>query len=198
ALEPGHSHLVHRVSVRSFVMNCCGFSKLLGCLLMVGALSITLASFYGADKKPAQENGTKEVAGADWPLFRGNPLQTCVPASPSPDKRDVLWQLKAGDAIEAPAAIANGVVYVGSFDEHLYAIDLATGQQKWKYKAGPIKAAIAVRDGAVYVGNLDGVFHCVDAAKGTKRWAYKVESGADIPSQAHFVGGSVLFGCSAQ
>ena len=27
--------------------------------------------------------------------------------------------------------------YVGSFDEHLYAIDLLTGKEKWKYKAGP-------------------------------------------------------------
>jgi len=152
-------------------------------------------SLVAGDNKPGADVRVKQVASADWPLFRGNPLQTGVATSGLPEKLEVLWQFKTGDAIEGTAAIVDGVVYIGSLDERLYAIDLATGKQKWKYKAGPIKAAIAARDGAVYVGNLDGVFHCVDAAKGTKRWTYKVESEADIPSGANFVGDSVLFGC---
>src|SRR6516165_10141564 len=61
-------------------------------------------------------------APADWPLFRGNPLQTGVASSPLPADLVVRWKFKTKDSIEAAVAIADGVVYAGSFDEHLYAL----------------------------------------------------------------------------
>src|SRR5690242_8312685 len=94
---------------------------------------------------------------ADWPRFRGNAEQTGVTERTLPDKLEVLWKFSAKDSIEGAVAIADGVVYVGCYDEYLYALDLATGKEKWKYKAGPIKASPAVRGGAVYVGNSDGI-----------------------------------------
>ena len=128
----------------------------------------------------------------DWAVFRGNAEQTGVAAVTLPDKLEVVWKFSTKDAVEGAPALANGVVYVGSFDEHLYALDLQTGKEKWKYKAGPIKASPAVRAGAVYVGNADGVFHCVDAAKGEKRWTFETEG--EITSGANFSGDLVLFG----
>jgi outer membrane protein assembly factor BamB len=132
------------------------------------------------------------VGAADWLLFRGNPLQSGVAASPLPDKLEILWTFKVKDGIESTAAIAGDTVFVGAYDEHLYALDLATGKPRWAYKAGPIKAPVSVRDGAVYVGDEDGLFHCVDAATGQKRWTF--ETGSEISSGANFVGDAVLFG----
>jgi outer membrane protein assembly factor BamB len=63
-------------------------------------------------------------------------------------------------------------------DEHLYALDLEKGTQKWKFKGGPFKAPPAVREGSVYVGDLDGNLFCVDAVKGSKKWAF--ETGAEL------------------
>src|SRR5262245_31915217 len=111
------------------------------------------------------------LSSADWPLFRGNPQQTGVTIAKLPDKLDVLWTFSTKDAIEGTPAIADGVVFIGSFDEHLYALDLATGKEKWRYKAGALKTPAAVRDGKVYIGNMDGVLHVVEAAKGTKVWS---------------------------
>ncbi len=145
---------------------------------------------------------TSTGARADnWPLFRGNPLQTGI-AAPLPDTLDIRWKFKAKDGIEGAAAIVDGVVYVGCLDEHLYALDLTTGQLKWTYqtdaakgtKVGPIRASPSVRDGLVYVGDADGIFHCVEAATGTKHWTY--DSGAEITSGANFAGELVLFGSS--
>src|SRR5438132_1410985 len=98
-------------------------------------------------------------ATADWPLFRGNALQTGVAASALPDDLDIRWKFKAKDGIESAAAIVNGIVYVGSLDEHLYALDLATGRVKWTYqtdptkgtKVGPFRVASSVRDGLIYI-----------------------------------------------
>jgi outer membrane protein assembly factor BamB len=134
------------------------------------------------------------VLGAtDWPLFRGNALQTGVATSTLPEQLAVRWKFEAKEAVEATAAIADNVVYVGSKDEHLYALDLATGVRKWAYKAGPFQAPPSVHKGAVYAGDLDGFFHCIDAATGIKRWSF--ETGADITSGANFAGDSILFGC---
>jgi outer membrane protein assembly factor BamB len=135
-------------------------------------------------------------ASADWPLFRGNPQQTGVATSTLPDKLDILWTFSTKDAVEGTPAIADGVVYVGSFDENLYAIDLTTGKEKWRYKAGALKSPAAVRDGKVYVGNMDGVLHCVDAAKGTKIWTFETPSQAEITSGVSFADGKIFFGCA--
>jgi outer membrane protein assembly factor BamB len=118
------------------------------------------------------------LALADWPLFRGNSEQTGVSSAKLPDKLQTLWTFKTGDAFENAVAVSAGVVYAGSMDEHLYAIDLAKGTQRWKYKGGPFKASPAIRDGCVYVGDLDGNLHCVDAASGSKKWGF--ETGAEV------------------
>jgi outer membrane protein assembly factor BamB len=77
-------------------------------------------------------------------------------------------------------------------DEHLYALDLKTGKEKWNYKGGSFKASPAVRGDAVYVGDSDGVVHCVEAATGKKRWTFATD--AEITSAVNFSGESILFG----
>ena len=127
---------------------------------------------------------------ASWPLFHGNPQQTGLARGKLPDKLDVLWTFKTGDSLEGAVAVAGGVVFAGSMDEHLYAIGLKDGKEKWKYKAGPIKAAPAYRDGLIYAGDLDGNLHCVEAAKGSKRWSF--ESGSEVGG-VNFHGESTIF-----
>jgi outer membrane protein assembly factor BamB len=129
---------------------------------------------------------------SDWLFYRGDPLQTGAIKSALPDKLEVLWQFATKDAIEGAPAVHDGVVYIGSEDENLYAVNLANGQEKWHYKAGPIKAPVSYRDGLVYVGDSTGMFHCIDAAKGTMRW--KFETGGEIASGANFFGDFILFG----
>jgi outer membrane protein assembly factor BamB len=131
---------------------------------------------------------------ADWPLFRGNPLQTGVASSELPADLVVRWKFKTKDSIEAAAAIVDGVVYAGSFDEHLYALDLKTGKEKWKVKLGAIRVAPSYKDGSVYVGTEDGLFFRLDAATGQERWKFDTDS--EITSSANFVGDRVLFGAS--
>jgi len=115
---------------------------------------------------------------ADWPRFRGTPGQTGAAKGPLPDKLEVVWQYRAEDAFEGAAAIADGVVYAGSMDEHLHAVDLKTGKAKWKYKGGPFKAPPSVKGGLVFIGDLDGDLHQVDTAgKGKKLFTAGSEVG---------------------
>ncbi|HEV3255842.1 MAG TPA: PQQ-binding-like beta-propeller repeat protein [Gemmataceae bacterium] len=168
--------------------------RFVGLLAAVAVLTeaFSLCLFAGTnDQHINGTSGTVTPAG-DWPVFRGDPLQTGVATSTLPNELAVRWKFRTKDAIEGTAAILGNSVYVGSMDGRLYALDLATGRQLWNYKAGPFKGPVGVHGGAVYAGDLDGTFHCVDAGTGAKRWTFDV--GTDITSGVNFEGERVLFG----
>ena len=58
--------------------------------------------------------------------------------------------------MDSSPAVSNGVVYVGSYDKNLYAIDAMTGAEKWRFKTGNyVGSSPAVSNGVVYVGSDD-------------------------------------------
>src|SRR6478672_7779923 len=83
---------------------------------------------------------TTGYASADWLVFRGDALMNGVGQAKLPVKLDERWTFKCKDEVGGAPAIAGNTVYVASFDKHLYALDLATGKEKWKTKLGPFKA----------------------------------------------------------
>ncbi len=63
---------------------------------------------------------------------------------------------QTGYGVSSSAAVVDGIVYVGGWDNNLYAIDAATGQQLWLYEVGgAIGSSPAVIGGVVYVGSWD-------------------------------------------
>ena len=49
--------------------------------------------------------------------------------------------------------MANGVVYVGSGDGNVYALNAKTGALLWSYNTGDVCSSPAVANGVVYVGS---------------------------------------------
>jgi len=148
-----------------------------------------------ADGAPPNDSPPPVTATKDsWPLFRGDPASHGVAVSSLPEKPKLLWQFAAGDdGFEGTAAIAGGTVFAGCLDGNLYAIDLKTGEQRWKFETGlGFTAAPAVRGGRVYIGDVDGCFHAIDARTGQELWKYQTE--AEINSGANFHGDRVVFG----
>ena len=58
--------------------------------------------------------------------------------------------------MDSSPAVANGVVYVGSTDNNIYALNAGTGALLWKYTTGAVQSSPAVANGVVYVGSTDG------------------------------------------
>src|SRR5271169_214025 len=116
------------------------------------------------------------AAEADWPLFRGDALQTGVAKTILPDKLEIRWKIQLKKGIESTAAIVKDTIYVGCYDDHLHAFDLKTGEQKWKSKLGPIKAPPSVYQDQVFVGDEDGMFYCVEAGTGKKLWEFETNA----------------------
>ena len=95
--------------------------------------------------------------------------------------------------VTSAATIAGGTVYVADDRGTLHAIDLATGNGKWKYiSEGGFDTSPLVMAGRVYLGDLAGIFHCVSAVDGKRLWTFDSENG--IHSSANSDGTHVLFG----
>lgn len=116
------------------------------------------------------------------------------PQGPAPDPaRTNLWPRKVGGPIEGDPAVADGVVYIGSSDSKVYALDAATGAERWSYQtANIVRSSPAVADGVVYVGSKDFTVYALDATTGEKRWATK--TGGVIESDPAVAGGVVYVG----
>jgi len=55
---------------------------------------------------------------------------------------------------QVPPAVSDGIVYVGSDDTRLYALDAGSGEEKWRFQCDDyVDSSPAVVDGTVYVGS---------------------------------------------
>jgi uncharacterized repeat protein (TIGR03803 family) len=88
--------------------------------------------------------------------------------------------------------VANGIVYVGSDDNYLYALDAGTGAQVWKFHTGGIGSSPAVANGIVYVGSTDRNLYAINAATGALVWEFA--TGSLVQSSPAVANGVVYFG----
>src|SRR5580704_12333575 len=67
------------------------------------------------------------------------------------------WHYTTGGPIFfASPTVANGIVYSGSEDQNLYALNAATGAFLWQYTTGGlVHSSPAVANGIVYIGSDD-------------------------------------------
>ena len=66
------------------------------------------------------------------------------------------WSYSTGNYVESSPAVANGVVYIGSDDDHVYALNAKTGRKLWRYAAGSgVGTSPVVANGMMYVGSDD-------------------------------------------
>lgn len=96
------------------------------------------------------------------------------------DESQPIWSFMSGGEVYSSPEVVGGVVYVGSRDQHLYAIDMAEGRQIWRYATGDaVTSSPTVVDGMVYVGSNDTKVHAVATATGMVRWTF------DTPAAMH-------------
>lgn len=139
------------------------------------------------------------LAAAGWALVGGEGCgvageQQVGRATPEPTRK---WSYRTGGYITSSPAVVNGIVYVGSEDGSLYALDAASGRKQWSYRTesslgGFLKSSPAVVKGVVYVGSFDYSLYALDAASGRKQWSY--QTGYYVASSPTVVKGVVYVG----
>jgi outer membrane protein assembly factor BamB len=104
------------------------------------------------------------------------------------------WGFRARKAVSSsPVVDIEGVCYVGSFDNYLYAIDADSGYSHWRIRTnGPIISSPAVDGNLVFIGSADGKMYAINTQTGKERWTF--ETGAAIVASAIVHENIVYFG----
>ncbi len=106
---------------------------------------------------------------------------------------EVKWSYKTWGSVSSSPAVTNGVVYVGSDDNHLYAVEVDSGQELWSYATGSrVRSSPAVADGVVYVGSNDNHLYAIEADSGRELWSH--ETGGRVHSSPAVAEGVVYVG----
>ena len=117
------------------------------------------------------------VEGGSWPMFRGGQRLLGRASGALADSLVFFWKFKTNGEVRSSPVIEDCVVYVGSSDANVYAIDLKTGQQVWAYQTGDaVEATPCVVGGSVFVGSSDGLLYALDAKDGSLKWKYETEA----------------------
>jgi outer membrane protein assembly factor BamB len=109
-------------------------------------------------------------------MFRGDLSHSGIyPGVGVPKLKGVKWSFHThGELISSPA-IAKGVIYVGSNDGKLYAIDQETGSQEWSFSTDArITSSPAIAGGLVFCSSYDGSFFAIDVASGKLKWKFSI------------------------
>ena len=110
--------------------------------------------------------------------------------------------------METSPIVVNGVMFLTTSFNHVYAIDAVTGQEFWHYKhkmgpvttycCGPNNRGVAMwRDGTLYMGTLDAKLVALDAKTGKVLWISEIadpEKGYSETMAPVVVDGKVLIG----
>ncbi|MDP9016905.1 MAG: PQQ-like beta-propeller repeat protein, partial [Candidatus Eremiobacteraeota bacterium] len=138
-------------------------------------------------------------------MFRCNPEHTGIcETGDVRSQSKLLWKFRTNQLNRSTPVVANGMLYVGSNNGNLYALNALTGKLKWTFPTvGELSSSPATDGAVVYFNGGDGNFYAVDALTGARRWRFKAGKTVAFPdpypwdffqSSPVIVGDSVYFG----
>ncbi len=104
------------------------------------------------------------------------------------DDPKTIW-----DRFGADPVLGGGLLYVGTHDGRLVALDPGDGKRRWQFESGgAVLAAPLVAGGRACFGSLDGNVYAVDAVTGALEW--KFDTKAPVVSTPALAGDRVIVG----
>jgi PQQ-dependent dehydrogenase (methanol/ethanol family) len=95
-----------------------------------------------------------------------------------------IFQTEVQEVLATSPIIANGVMYVTTAFNHVYALNAKTGEEYWHYKhamdpvttscCGPINRGAALYDDKVYMATVDAKLVALDAKTGSLLWQTQI------------------------
>ncbi len=118
-----------------------------------------------------------------------------------------IFQTEIVDSLETTPIVVNGVMYITTSFNHVYALNARTGEQIWHHKhnmgpittycCGPNNRGVAVDGDKVFMGTLDAKLVALDAKTGKQVWETQIadpEEGYSETMAPTVVNGKVLIG----
>ncbi len=108
-----------------------------------------------------------------------------------------LWRFRCEDEVRSSPAVHSGVVYIGSYDHNLYALDAESGKFLWKYPTeGGVASSPCVHEGRVFFGSADRLLYTLNAETGRLVWTCPTQGGVWSSPRVEF--DHVFFGSDDQ
>jgi PQQ-dependent dehydrogenase (methanol/ethanol family) len=118
-----------------------------------------------------------------------------------------VFQTAVLESMETAPIVVNGVMFLTTSFNHVYAIDAATGQEFWhyKHKLGPIvtvccgnnNRGVAISEGKLFMGTIDAKLVALDAKTGNLLWETQIgdpDKGYSETMVPAYVDGKVIIG----
>ncbi len=111
-------------------------------------------------------------------MFRADLLRDGNFQAEGPTRHASLkWKFKTGPVVEAwfsSPTVVNRVVYFGADDGYVYAVDVESGKEKWRFKTGDVVySSPAIAENTVYAGSHDGNMYAINADTGREKWRFQ-------------------------
>ena len=129
----------------------------------------------------------------DWPQFCHDSRHSGYSSSKIKNETELAWTFNTSGAVRSSPAVANDMVYVGSDDGWVYALNMSSGDLIWSFKTqGAVKSSPLLSDHILYVGSFDNRIYALDALSGAHIWNYTTDD--DIEGSPSNWNGIVLIG----
>ncbi len=133
-----------------------------------------------------QKKNGPDISADTWPIFRGTSDLTGVAAGNLPEQPKLLWSFKTAYGIKSSAVVGLSMVFIGSNDGHVYALDLESGSKRWQFNTeDDVEAAPLLLDETIFIGSIGGYFYALNALNGKLLW--KFETDGQIHGSANWV-----------
>jgi PQQ-dependent dehydrogenase (methanol/ethanol family) len=166
-------------------------------------VSITQAMLDGAASDP--KNWIH--ANGSYTQTRNNPGTQNNAGNVGKMKPAFVFQTAVLESMETAPIVVNGVMFLTTSFNHVYAIDAVTGEEFWHYKhkmgpittfcCGPNNRGVAIEGDRLFMGTLDAKLVALDAKTGKVLWEQQIadpEKGYSETMAPAVVDGKVLIG----
>jgi outer membrane protein assembly factor BamB len=121
-----------------------------------------------------------ESETSSWNMFRHDAVRSSI-GERGPANLSLIWSFTTGGAVVSSPSIVNNIVYFGSQDHNIYAVDAKYGGKIWSFTTGnTIESSVAVANGKVITGAEDGYIYCLDAYTGKMLWKTFVDGNQPV------------------
>ncbi|HEY3219856.1 MAG TPA: PQQ-binding-like beta-propeller repeat protein, partial [Gemmatimonadales bacterium] len=93
-------------------------------------------------------------------------------------------QTEVVESMETAPIVVDGMMYLTTAYNHVYAVDADTGKERWHYKhkmgpvttfcCGPNNRGVAIAGGRLFMGTLDAKLVALDAKTGERLWEVQI------------------------
>ena len=108
---------------------------------------------------------------------------------------EVKWRFRARRGVTSSPYLdpEEGILFVGSMDWNIYALDARSGWAVWRFRSGgPIVSSPTLADGVLFIGSADKNVYALDARSGRVKWKYETEG--QVTSSPAYANGAVYIG----